>query len=120
MDSCSTYGHECQRVACGEKAQDTYCDLEIHHLVGICRHLIAETEPVFPLGLRREDKIPLPFLLSLHDFLVIGAYHMVVDIEGPARLDLLKSDMSWKIWSIDVVDEQRSKRRSLPAQSQCW
>lgn len=68
----------------------TYCNLEVHHLVSIGGHLIAEAESVFSNSLRREDKISLPLLLSIHDLLVIRTYDVIVDIERTARLYLYK------------------------------
>ncbi len=66
----------------------THRDLEIHHLVGERRHFVVETEPVLARGLRREDEVALSFLLTLHDLLLVGPHHLVVDVEGATGLDL--------------------------------
>lgn len=61
-----------------------YRNLEIHHLLGERAHLIIETESIFPLLLRGEDKIALPFLGTVQYHLSIRTDHLVVDIEGAA------------------------------------
>lgn len=65
-----------------------YSDFEVNHFLGKSAHIIIEAEPVFARLLRRKYKIPLAFLLGVHDDLVAGAHNAVVDIEGTARLDL--------------------------------
>ena len=61
-----------------------YSNLEIDHLFHERAHLIVETEPVFPLLFGGEDKVALTFFLSIQYNLVVGAYDIVVHIEGTA------------------------------------
>jgi len=66
----------------------TYSDLEIHHLFRERRHLIVEAEPVLSNIIRREHKVALALLCPIKYHLLRGSVHNVVDIEGPAGLDL--------------------------------
>lgn len=68
--------------------RESYSDFEIHHLLGKSAHIIVKAEPIFTRLLGREHKIPLSFLLGVHDDLVPGAHNIVVDIKGTTRLDL--------------------------------
>lgn len=65
-----------------------YSNLEIDQLLRKRAHLIIEAKPILP-GLRgREDKIPLPLFLVVHDDFLVRAHDAVIDVEGAARLDL--------------------------------
>lgn len=74
----------------------THCDFKVHHLIRKCRHFVVEAKPVFTHVLRRKHKVPLSLFLTLHDFLVVGPYYTVVDIEGSAGLNLEAGRVSKK------------------------
>lgn len=65
-----------------------YSDFEVDHFVCESGHLVVEAYAVFSHVLCCEDKVSLSFFLACHDLLVIRSYHLVVDVEGAARLNL--------------------------------
>jgi hypothetical protein len=89
-------------VVKGAKDRRTYSDLEIHKLLCECAHLVIEAEPVFPDLQGREDEVALALLLAVHDDLVVGAGHLIIDIEGTTCLDLRTPNSI----SINFVDGQ--------------
>lgn len=67
---------------------DTHRNLEIHHLLGKCRHLVVEAELVLADALRRENKVALSLLRPVYDDLVARRGDGEVDIERTTGLDL--------------------------------
>ena len=63
-------------------------DLEINKLVCKGRHGVGEAEGIAARCLCSEDEVALSLFLAGKDWLVVGAYYIVVNVEGAARLDL--------------------------------
>jgi len=72
----------------------TYGNLEIHHLLGKCRHLIVEAELILADALGSEDEVALALLGAVQDDLAAGRGHGEIDIEGAAGLDLHRVNIS--------------------------
>lgn len=70
------------------KEERTYGDFKIHDFLREGAHLVVEAEPIFSCVGGGEYKVALALFLVLHDYLLVRAYHTVVDIERAARLDL--------------------------------
>lgn len=66
----------------------TYSDLEVHKLLGKGAHFVVEAKPVFARLASCEDKVALSLFPSIHDYLVIGAHDLVVNIERSSGLNL--------------------------------
>lgn len=88
---------------------ESYRNLKIHCLLRKRAHIIIETKPIFALLFSREDKIPLALFGRFHDDLAIRGDHAVIEVKGPAGLDLtgnlsieinlLACSLSTDIWS---------------------
>lgn len=65
-----------------------YSNLKVDKLLGVCAHLVIETERVFANLPGGEDKVSLPLLLAIHDVFPIGTRHFIIDIEGTTGLHL--------------------------------
>jgi hypothetical protein len=70
------------------KKGKTYSDFEIHKLLSERAHLIIEAESVFARLSRSEDEISLSLFRAIHNDLVPGSHHLVINIEGTSCLDL--------------------------------
>lgn len=73
----------------------TYGNLEIHHLLGKCRHFVVEAELVLADALGSEDEVTLALLGAVLDDLAAGRGHGEIDIEGTAGLDLHQVNVSY-------------------------
>lgn len=73
-------------------SRTTYSDFKINHLLSKSRHLIVKAEGVFAVTLGSEDMITLSLLRSIQNDLAARRSHGVIDIEGAARLNLMRSE----------------------------
>lgn len=67
----------------------TYRNLKVDVLVGVRAHLVVEAELVLADLVGREDKVALALVEALEQDLAVGVSDLVVDVKGPARLDLI-------------------------------
>lgn len=66
----------------------TYGNLEIHHLLRKCAHLVAETELVLSNIIRGEDKVTLTLLCTIDNDFISRTSDFVIDIERTTGLYL--------------------------------
>lgn len=81
-----------KRARTGTGTGTTYSDFKVNHLLSESRHLIVEAERVFAVTLGSEDMITLSLLRSIQNDLAARRSHGVIDIEGAARLNLMRSE----------------------------
>ena len=68
----------------GGKGSMTDRNLEVDEFLGERAHLVVEAELVLARHSRGEDKVSLPLLLSLQNYLAEWPSHLIVDIERTA------------------------------------